>query len=57
MSWIGVELCVVPAAGAEQSNVLHFEWEIVAKTNVLYTWIFVLVTKVVAEDPFFLRIY
>lgn len=57
MSWIGVELCVIPAAGAEQSNVLHFEWEIVAKTNVLYTWIFVLVTKVVAEDPFFLWIY
>lgn len=57
MSWTGGELCVEPAAGAEQSNILHFEWEIVGKTNVLYTWIFDLVTKVVAEDQLFPWIY
>lgn len=49
VSWIGVELCVVPAAGAEQSNVFNFEWEIVGKTNELYAWISVLVTEVVVE--------
>lgn len=31
MLWIGVEFCVVPAAGAEQNILLHFEWGIVGK--------------------------